>query len=109
MNNCKKLCALLIALVFNGVVIAIEPLQPFSWGTIIEKQPPLNSTPGQQILHFKTSDKPYNLNQQATSFVNEHFKHAVELNSDASALRFASDNVKIEGVYIELGVCTGRT
>ncbi|HSX11704.1 MAG TPA: class I SAM-dependent methyltransferase [Chlamydiales bacterium] len=34
---------------------------------------------------------------------------AVRLESDAEVMRFASDHVTLQGAYVELGVCLGRT
>lgn len=106
LNKCQML---LLLLVLTGNGLTLEPLESFNWGTIIEKQPPNNNVQGQQILHFKTTNKPYTLDPQAETFVKNNFKHAQELHSDAATLRFASDHIKIKGAYIELGVCTGRT
>ena len=87
----------------------LEPLKPFDWNTAIEMPPVNDKSHGSQILHFKTADKPYTLSKEATTFVEENFKNAQELNSDADTLRYASDQVTLDGLYIELGVCPGKT
>lgn len=102
---------LIISIIFfvNFNSYAIQPLPPFDWGYLVANKPPNITEKGQQILHFKTTDKPYTLNKAAKKIVKLLFDNAKELKSDAQSLRFASDNVTINGAYLELGVCTGRT
>lgn len=64
---------------------------------------------GQQVLHFFTGDKDYRKSQSAKDFVAKYFRGAKALKSDAEALRYGSDHVTLEGMYLEMGVCTGRT
>lgn len=71
--------------------------------------PNSNLPKGYQILHRKTRNKPYWENEQAKKFVELYLQDAVKLESDADAMRFASDSVTLKGAYIELGVCLGRT
>lgn len=73
--------------------------------------PPLVSLPteGCQIMHTRRKNKPYTDSLQAKEFVQRYLADAVQLESDADAMRFASDHVELEGAYIELGVFLGRT
>lgn len=64
---------------------------------------------GNQVLNFYPCDKDYRDCPTAEEFVNRHFKHAQVFNTDAALLKYCSDQVAIEGAYLEMGVCTGRT
>lgn len=103
----KIIYAFVISLIFFNSYA--EELPSYSWEEVLYT-PPLSSTEqGFQILHFKTKNKPFNLDKAAIEIVNRYFKHAKALDSDASVIRFATDVVTIIGAYIELGVCTGKT
>ena len=65
--------------------------------------------PGNQILHSKSDNKPYQDKAHALEFVETYLKSARPLESDAEVLRYASDQATLDGVYIELGVWKGRT
>lgn len=54
-------------------------------------------------------DHPYEECPEAVEFVEKCLTNAKRFNSDADLWRYASDQVKIDGVYIELGVCTGKS
>jgi hypothetical protein len=82
---------------------------PFDWGTILAIPPGTGETIGNQILHFKSQNKPYWENEQAQLFVEKYLSGAEVLASDAEVLRYGSDCVKLQGLFIELGVCTGKT
>lgn len=62
-----------------------------------------------QILHGNSPNKPYWDSTEGWLFVERYLKEAVPLTSDAEVLRFSSDSVKLNGLFIELGVCTGKT
>lgn len=81
----------------------------FDWTQVLTVPPKTDHTPGHQILHFMSKNKPYWENERSVSFVNTHLANAIQLRSDAEALRFGSDKVELKGLYLELGVCTGKT
>lgn len=81
----------------------------FDWSTILAVPPGTNQTEGNQILHFNPSNKPYWENEQGHFFARKYLTEAKPLTSDAEVLKFGSDNVVLEGLFIELGVCTGKT
>lgn len=88
----------------------LKPLPRYDW-TLILQTPPSRTTPvpGNQILHFKSSNKSYELSEDSKKFVETYLKDAQQVDSDAGVLRFASDHVTLKGAYLELGVCTGKT
>ena len=81
----------------------------FDWTTVVEMPNGIDPTKGNQILHFKAANKPYWESETGRSFVEKYLGKAIELTSDAEALKFGSDHVKIKGLYVELGVCVGKT
>lgn len=87
--------------------LADEP--KFDWSTVLAIPPGSNQTGGNQILHFKSLNKPYWENEQGRFFAEKYLTEATPLTSDAEVLKFGSDRVKLEGLFIELGVCTGKT
>lgn len=102
----KHICA---ALLFCcGQVFSAE-LKKFDWSEVLEIPPGSHLVDGCQIMHFKAANKSYKNNKEAVAFVEKYLGNAKALQSDAEVLRFGSDNVKISGAYIELGVCTGKT
>lgn len=84
-------------------------MQSFDWGNVLIL-PPRSEKMGHQVLHFSSADKPYQNSEKAKAFVETYLTNALPCNSDAEVLRLASDQVTHkEGLYIELGVCTGKT
>ena len=83
--------------------------EKFDWSKVLNIPPGSDQIGGNQILHFKSVNKHYSKDAQATAFVQEYLLDAQALTSDAEVLRFGSDQVKISGLFIELGVCTGKT
>jgi hypothetical protein len=71
--------------------------------------PGIYETENNQILHTISSNKPYWENNESYLFVEKHLKESVPLMSYAEILKFASDRVTLQGLFIELGVYTGRT
>lgn len=104
-----KLPLLLILVAALNIASAEESLKPFDWSEVLVAPPGIDQTKGNQILHFKSKNKPYWNNETAKDFVKRYLAHAVQLESDASVLRFGSDSVTLSGAYIELGLCTGKT
>jgi len=83
--------------------------EQLDWNNVLTIPPGTDQTRGNQILHFKSVNKPYEQNEEAKFFVEKHLLEAVPVTSDAEVLKYGSDNVKLKGLFIELGVCTGRT
>jgi Macrocin-O-methyltransferase (TylF) len=87
----------------------VVELPPYNWGQNVIDAPSANTGKGQQVLHFGQADYPYQKSPEGVEFVNRYLKNAKALTSDADLLRYASDQVKVKGAYIELGVTTGKT
>lgn len=88
---------------------SIEELPPSNWGENVVNPPAVPSPFGHQVLHFGSADYPYEEYPEAVEFVDKYLKNAKRFQSDADLLRYASDMVTIEGAYLELGVCTGKS
>ncbi len=105
-NACFGLC------IICGNLIAeeTETSQKFNWHQVIVL-PEVESYcwKGHQVINFFPWDKYYGEKKEVREFVEQHFAEAVALNTDAGHLRYASDYVTLEGAYLEMGVCTGRT
>jgi hypothetical protein len=95
------------SLLFSFYCLASE--STFDWSTILAIPPASDQTGGNQILHFKSVNKPYWENEQGCFFAEKYLTEALALTSDAEVLKFGSDKVGLEGLFIELGVCTGKT
>lgn len=91
----------------SGYCFSAEP--KFDWNSVLILPPGKANSNGNQILHFNSQNKPYWENEQGLTFVDSYLKEAVQLSSDAEVLKFGSDKVTLNGLYIELGVCTGKT
>lgn len=83
--------------------------EKFDWSSVLAIPPGSDQTGGNQILHFKSHNRPYWENEQTRLFVEKHLSTATPLTSDAEVLRYGSDQVKLKGIFMELGVCTGKT
>lgn len=92
---------------FGSYCFAAEP--KFNWNTHLVLPPGKEQSSGNQILHFNSLNKPYWENEKSLSFVERYLKEAERLTSDAEVLKFGSDKATLDGLYIELGVCTGKT
>lgn len=103
MKNITLISALLLSMQLS----AAEPR--FDYSTILAIPPGSNMTEGNQVLHFKAANKHYQQDPQAVLFVKKYLSKAVPLTSDAEVLKYGSDHVKIKGLFVELGVCTGKT
>ncbi|HAZ13854.1 MAG TPA: hypothetical protein DCY86_13775 [Bdellovibrionales bacterium] len=69
----------------------------------------VNFKKGNQILHYRSYNTPYWENSESQKMADCYFQHAKQLCSDAEVLKFASDHLTIDGLFLELGVCTGMT
>lgn len=106
----KKISFFLILLSFLtfSTVLCSDELPAFDWNPVLQAPPNVKKS-GNQVLHFNASNKPCCKDQPSKQFVQQYLKDAKVLHSDAEALKFASEAVRIKGAFIELGVCTGKT
>lgn len=115
MKTSKNLYAVLISVVLLSFIMiaeqaSAEKIKPYDWSQTLEIPPGTGIDEGNQILHFKSKNRHYTKNSSAKKFVENYFINAKVLQSDAEVLRFASDAVVVQnGVFLEMGVCTGRT
>ena len=89
-----------------------EESDKFDWREIIDlPQVDPSRWVGRQVINFFPWDKYYADKEEVKAFVDTHFLDlgAEPINTDAGHLRYCSDQVAIEGAYLEMGVCTGRT
>ena len=80
----------------------------FDWSSLIETIG-ASSPKGTQVINFFSTDKPYTNSQESVEFVKEYLGNAISFNIDAELIKFACENITIDGVIAEMGVCTGRT
>lgn len=83
--------------------------EKFDWSSVLIAPPGTQYVEGNQILHFKSKNKDYHENEEARLFVEKYLANATPLKSDAEVLKFGSDHATLDGLFIELGVCTGKT
>ena len=105
----STLIRLICVIALSASSLCAEEIKPFDWSSQLAIPPGDKYTKGNQILHFKSKNKHYSENQSAALFVEEHLENAKQAESDAEVLKIGSDEVSINGAYIELGVCTGKT
>jgi hypothetical protein len=67
------------------------------------------SLEGNQVLHTHSRNKSYQRESEFIAFVQTTFADAKSLESDAEVLHYASDQVTIDGSFVELGTGKGRT
>jgi Macrocin-O-methyltransferase (TylF) len=95
-----------------GGLMSEEPefLKQFDWHEVLVlPQVHPSRWTGHQVINFFPWTKYYGDNQEAKEVVETHFIGAQPINTDAGHLRYCSDRIAIEGAYLEMGVCTGRT
>lgn len=103
----KKILILFTILLL--IICNVNAQEKFDWSSLLYVPPQSDVSEGNQILHFKSKNKHFSENEESRRFVETFLKKAVPLESDAEVLRFASDAVVIQGAYLEMGVCTGKT
>jgi hypothetical protein len=64
---------------------------------------------GNQILHTHSDNRHFSSNPGSVQFVEEEMKGAMPFASDADIFRFSSDQVSVDGLFVELGTHRGRT
>ena len=62
-----------------------------------------------QILHSNAVNKLYSENTEGWLFAEKYLKQALPLTSDAAVLKFGSESATLKGLFLELGVGTGKT
>lgn len=107
----KTYCLLLLFFsTFGSSMINAEADQKFDWKQLIITPVAVDQwLKGRQVLNFYPCDKDYRDSQAARDTVAKYFQNAKAINTDAGLLKYGSEQVSIDGVYIEMGVCTGRT
>lgn len=99
-----------ISSLFLGILTSsLGAAEKFDWSKILVVPSSTESPQGNQILHFKSGNKPYIANEQAIQFVEIYLSEAKQAQSEAEVLRIASDAVTISGAFLEMGVGSGRT
>lgn len=88
---------------------SLEPLPPYDWSSKFEVSPQQPHEKGNQVLHSKSTNKPYTKNPEAREFVQRCLINGQQEISDADVLRNGITSAAIQGAYIEAGVGMGRT
>lgn len=100
-----KIILFFAALLGSVSLYAQEQRSFFDWSKVMVLPPKrVQQVEGDQILHFNTSNKPYQQNPEATQFVSTYLSKAKQVPSDAGTLQYALEQVKVDGPYIELNV-----
>lgn len=101
---------LTIFLILSTCTLSGYAISNFNWSEILVMPPPAKVVEaGNQILHFSSKNNHYSQSKAASAFVQTHFRTAKPLESDAEVLQFGSQAVRLDGAYLEMGVCTGKT
>ncbi len=64
---------------------------------------------GNQVLHTSPDNRHFQADAEAAAFVKTTLTNARAFESDAEIFRFASDQVAVDGLFVELGTYKGRT
>ena len=83
--------------------------QKFDWSKVIEMIVGDEPAPGQQVINFFSTDKPYQQDPESCAFVEQYLSHAKRFTIDAEVLNYACEQMTLDGCILEMGVCTGRT
>jgi hypothetical protein len=92
-----------------GIHSEVKELPPYDWGKNVINAPVPSLPSGSQVLHFGSTNYPYQDSPEGVDFVSRYLQNTKPLTSDADLLRYASDHVTLQGSFIELGVTTGKT
>lgn len=87
---------------------ALEELEDYDWNKVIAF-PKNDSSIDAQVINYYSRTDHFTNSKEAKLFVEKYLKKAIPFNIDAEILKFASDQVTIDGAFLEMGVCTGRT
>jgi hypothetical protein len=112
-TDCEGQMSIFLKIMVVTFVVAqvhAQEVIPYDWSRVLEVPPGAGINEGSQVLHFKCKNKHYTASPEATQFVQINLLKAQKLQSDAEVILAASKAVTIpNGVYLELGVCTGKT
>jgi len=64
---------------------------------------------GLQVLHTNPGNRHFHADAEAAAFVKTTLYNARAFESDAEIFRYASDQVAVDGLFVELGTYKGRT
>lgn len=88
----------------------LEASPLYDWSTHFKINIAPRWEPGNQVLHTKSTNKPYTTNLDAKKFVKKYMKVATRLISDADVLKFGVEAAaQTTGYFLEMGVGMGRT
>ena len=96
----------LFVLVSSLLITCVEA-ETFDWSQFINLPVFTDLSIGNQILHFYSRNKPFW--EPSRNFVETHLSKAIQFKSDAEVLKFGSDAVTLNGMFLEFGVCSGKT
>jgi hypothetical protein len=99
----------IIATVNAALVCYFHPLPALDWNDVLVLPPNSEEISGNQILHFKSKNRLFSDSQEGKEFVDRYLLEAVALESDAEVLRYGSDRVRVQGFFLDLGLCTGKS
>ena len=83
-------------------------LKNYDWNQVVNL-PKSDALIEKQIINYYSRVSHFNNDTDATLFVEKHLSEAKAFDLDAEVFKFASDQVTVDGEYLEFGVCTGRT
>lgn len=94
----------------GGQKAPLKPLPSYDWGNHFHITTPPQMEAGNQVLHTKSTNKPYTNSPEAIEFVDTHLPRATPLTSDAEVLKWGVETaLKTKGYFIEMGVGMGKT
>lgn len=99
----------MILFVFALNHVWADEVIPYDWSKVLEIPPGAHLQEGSQILHFKSQDNHYTNNPRSIEFVEKYLSKAKKLQSDAQVIKAGSEAVTLKGMFLEMGVCTGKT
>ena len=85
--------------------------EQFDWSEFIEIETIAGATPppGKQVINFLSTDKNYQQAPEARTFVEQYLDKAKYFDIDAEVIKYACEQITLDGFILEMGVCTGRT
>ena len=81
----------------------------FDWSSRIQTIQNDTRPSGSQIFNFFSMDKPFQNDPDAHAFVESSLRDARAFGTDAELMRYACEQICLDGIIAEMGVCTGRT
>ncbi len=85
--------------------------ETFDWSELIEFETLAGVKPpsGKQVINFLSTDKNYQQDPEARAFVKQYLGKAKCFDIDAEVMKYACEQITLDGFILEMGVCTGRT